>query len=163
MNCGTVADCVNAVAAVLAVVVAAIALVFSLRIDNKNSKLLKRQIRGEYVYWHVYPDTEDGCFKLRNIGTDKARNVKIHAFIDGRDTFDTMRTDECDPGEVIKFTSDAFFNERDGAYTVFERFKPHIFAEGINMPTQTLTVKFLVEWKDSMGFSDHQEITTTFD
>ncbi|MDU2421555.1 MAG: hypothetical protein E7D48_05560 [Bifidobacterium scardovii] len=128
-------DWINAVAAVSAVIVAGIALWHSYRIDKQNSKLLERQIASEYVYWHVTADYwESKQFVFRNIGTHDARNVTVYVFIEG-----TKHLDKFGPIETV------------ASWAMASKTEPH-----------PLHVQFLVEWKDSMGFNNHQELTVKF-
>ena len=131
-------DWINAVAAVSAVIVAGIALWHSYRIDKQNSKLLERQIASEYVYWHVTADYwESKRFTFRNIGP-----------------IETVPA-----GESFSERSETFLS-REGAIGNYYDMKS--WNRTTHTETSPLHIQFLIEWKDSMGFNNHQELTVKF-
>ena len=154
-------DWIIAVAAVSAVIVAGIALWHSYRIDKQNSKLLERQIASEYVYWHVTADYwESKQFVFRNIGTHDARNVTVYVFIEG-----TKHLDKFGPIETVA-SGDSFAEESEAFFAPGGAIGNYVSMRGWAMASKTephpLHVQFLVEWKDSMGFNNHQELTVKF-
>lgn len=154
-------DWINAVAAVSAVIVAGIALWHSYRIDKQNSKLLERQIASEYVYWHVTADYwESKRFTFRNIGTHAAKNVKAYIFIEGTKRLDNIGPIETVPaGESFSEKSETFLS-REGAIGNYYDMKS--WNRTTHTETSPLHIQFLIEWKDSMGFNNHQELTVKF-
>lgn len=152
---GNVADWISAVTAVAAVVVAGIALKHSYNIDKLNSKLLERQVNAEYVYWHVKADDEKHQFEIKNIGADKAYDVNVHVFVEGTGHLEKADFRECASGETVVMVSEDFLAER-GLVSC------HYGIVNMNRmrgrDTNPLTIQVLVEWKDSLGFREHQII-----
>ena len=156
IDLGSVAEWVAAIAAVAAVVVAGIALWHSSRIDELNSRLLHRQTSAEYVYWHVHADRENERFVFRNIGTSAAHDVTAHAFIEGTEHIESQRLGYCGNGETLVMPSTTFLTERTGV--VIQYYAMYAYNRAVKTDTNPMTVQVLVEWRDSLGFNDHQQI-----
>ncbi|WP_289093885.1 hypothetical protein [uncultured Bifidobacterium sp.] len=155
MECGTIADWVNAAVAFLALITAGIALRQSLKIDRLNSKLLERQVNAEYVYWHVKADNEKHQFEIRNIGTNAAIDVNVHAFIEGTNHLEGAHFNACAAGETVVMVSEDFLAERG----LVSRYYGMVNTNRMRgRDTNPLTIQVLVEWKDSLGFHNHQII-----
>lgn len=156
IDLGSVAEWVAAIAAVAAIAVAGIALWHSSRIDELNSRLLHRQIGAEYVYWHVHADRENKRFVFRNIGTSTAHDVTAHVFIEGTEHIESQQLGDCGNGETLVMPSTTFLTERTGV--VSQYYAMYAYNRAIKADTNPMTVQVLVEWRDSLGFNDHQQI-----
>ena len=161
LDWGSIADWIAAVAAVAAVVVARCALRHSQKIDELNSKLLKRQTSAEHVYWHVHADLEAGTFVFSNIGTSTAKNVTAHVFIEGTKHLENASLGDC-PGGATRTMPSTDFLADQGTVAQFYQAQAWVRASHNAGNSKIMTMQVLIDWKDSLGFKSHQEIPITF-